>query len=69
MYEGYVESYNAQKGYGYLVIENDPSKEKIFIHQSALERLNISSLIVGQRVLFEVAPGRKGPQAVALQLM
>ena len=62
---GTVKWYNAAKGFGFIVMD---SGEEIFLHTSALKRAGIAGLNEGQRVYVGVAEGRKGPEAVSIQL-
>ena len=55
---GTVKWFNATKGYGFIAPE-DGSKD-IFVHISAVERAGLGTLREGQRVNFEVRPGRDG---------
>lgn len=64
MSKGTVKWYNATKGFGF--IKPDNSNADVFVHVTALEKSNISTIAEGQRVTFEVLPGRKGDQAVNL---
>ena len=41
---------------------------KDFIHASVLERSGVATLNEGQRVLIDIAEGRKGPEAVRVRL-
>ncbi len=55
---GTVKFFNAGRGYGFIAPE-DGSKDA-FVHISAMERAGISSLSEGQKVEYEVQPGRDG---------
>ena len=55
---GTVKWFNATKGNGFIAPE-DGSKD-VFVHLSAVERAGLGSLREGQRVTFEVRPGRDG---------
>ncbi len=55
---GTVKFFNTERGYGFIAPE-DGSKDA-FVHISALERAGISSLSEGQKVEYEVQPGRDG---------
>jgi len=63
---GTVKWYNAAKGFGFIVC--DSGGKDIFIHASALERAGIAGLNEGQRVIVGVADGRKGPEAVSIDV-
>ncbi len=63
---GTVKWFNAQKGFGFIV--RDGGGKDAFIHASVLERSGISNLNEGQRVLVDIAEGRKGPEAVKVRL-
>ena len=38
------------------------------MHASALQRAGLTNLNEGQRVVVDIAEGRKGPEAVGIQL-
>lgn len=58
MASGTVKWFNAQKGFGFIQPE-DGSKD-VFVHISAVERAGIGNLVEGQRITFDVEPGRQG---------
>ncbi len=60
MPQGTVKWFNSEKGYGFIRQENG---EDVFVHYSSISGDGFKSLEEGQRVEFEIAPGRKGPQA------
>ena len=55
---GTVKWSNATKGYGFIAPE-DGSKDA-FVHISAIERAGLGTLHEGQRVSYELRPGRDG---------
>ncbi len=57
---GVVKFFNAEKGYGFISQE---SGDDVFVHYSNIEGKGYRSLEAGQKVEFEVAPGRKGDEA------
>ena len=63
---GTVKWFNAQKGFGFIV--RDEGGKDAFIHASVLERSGVATLNEGQRVMIDIAEGRKGPEAVRVRL-
>jgi CspA family cold shock protein len=61
MATGTVKWFNPSKGYGFIQPE-DGGKD-VFVHISALERAGIKTVREGQRLEFELAPGRDGRTA------
>jgi len=60
MTEGKVKWFNAQKGYGFIELDNG---KDVFVHHSAIQMEGYRSLEPGDRVQFEIVEGPKGPQA------
>jgi cold shock protein len=58
---GTVKWFNAEKGYGFITV--DENKSDVFVHWSAILMGGYRSLEEGQRVEFEIGEGQKGPQA------
>ena len=55
---GTVKWFNATKGYGFIA-PDDGSKDA-FVHISAVERARLGTLREGQRLRYELRPGRNG---------
>ncbi|MFM7756611.1 MAG: cold-shock protein, partial [Actinomycetota bacterium] len=51
---------NAEKGYGFISREDGPD---VFVHFSQIQSSGYKTLQEGQKVEFEVGPGRKGDEA------
>src|SRR5215210_392161 len=58
--QGTVKWFNAEKGFGFIEREGG---DDVFVHFSAIQGDGYRSLEDGQRVEFDVAPGRKGEEA------
>lgn len=63
---GTVKWYNATKGFGFIV--RDGGGKDVFVHASALQRAGLTTLNEGQRVVVDIAEGRKGPEAAGIRL-
>jgi cold shock protein len=66
MAQGTVKWFNAEKGYGFITV--DEGGVDVFVHWSAIEMEGYRALDEGQRVEFEIGEGQKGPQAEAVRL-
>lgn len=55
---GIVKWFNPAKGYGF--IEPEDGSNDVFVHMSAVQNAGLSLLKDGQRVSYEVVPGRDG---------
>ncbi|MGH9297043.1 MAG: cold-shock protein [Acidimicrobiales bacterium] len=60
MATGTVKFFNAEKGYGFISREDG---DDVFVHFSNIQATGYKTLEEGQRVEFDVAPGRKGEEA------
>ena len=58
---GVVKWFNPSKGFGFIV--PDDGGNDVFVHISAVERAGLHSLSDGQKVEYEVVPGRDGKLA------
>lgn len=63
---GTVKFFNNEKGYGFITRPDGPD---LFVHFSNIEGSGYRSLEDGQSVEFEVAPGRKGDEAVNVRVV
>ncbi len=60
MATGTVKWFNGEKGFGFISREGG---DDLFVHFSSIQGDGYRSLEEGQRVEFDVAPGRKGEEA------
>ena len=58
---GTVKWFNPTKGFGF--IQPDGGGKDVFVHISAVERAGMETLQEGQRVDFQLVPGRDGRTA------
>ncbi|MFD1953434.1 cold shock domain-containing protein [Paenibacillus thailandensis] len=58
--KGTVKWFNAEKGYGFIQVENG---DDVFVHFSAIQGEGFKSLDEGQEVEFDITEGNRGPQA------
>lgn len=63
---GTVKWFNESKGYGF--IQRDGADD-VFVHYTAIQMGGFKTLREGQRVEFSVEQGRKGLQAVNVQVV
>ncbi|HLT16720.1 MAG TPA: cold-shock protein [Acidimicrobiales bacterium] len=66
MATGTVKFFNNDKGYGFITQETGPD---VFVHFSNIEGEGYKTLEEGQRVEFEIAPGRKGDEATGVRVI
>ena len=60
MATGTVKFFNAEKGFGFITQDEGAD---VFVHYSNIQANGYRSLEQGQRVEYDVAPGRKGDEA------
>jgi cold shock protein len=63
---GTVKWFNSEKGYGFISRASGPD---VFVHYSAIQMDGYRNLEEGQRVQFEVGPGKKGEEAQNVRLV
>ena len=61
MAEGIVKWFNDSKGFGFIEQENGPD---VFVHHTGISGSGFKSLNEGDRVVFDIKDGEKGPAAV-----
>ena len=66
MATGTVKFFNNEKGFGFISREQG---DDVFVHFSNIQAEGYKSLEEGQRVEFDVAPGRKGEEALNVRVV
>ncbi len=61
MARGKVKWFDERKGFGFITPEEG---KDLFVHHSSIQAEGFKTLEDGEEVEFEVAPGRKGQQAI-----
>lgn len=61
MPKGRIKWFNEKKGFGFI---SQDDGDEVFVHYSSIKQEGFKTLDEGDEVEFEVAPGRKGLQAV-----
>ncbi len=61
MNSGKVKFFNAEKGFGFIVV--DGSEKEIFVHFSEIKTEGYKTLKEGQAVQFDIVKGDRGEQA------
>ena len=61
MTTGKVKWFKADKGYGFITVEDQSTD--IFVHYSAINSDGFRTLEEGQTVSFDIVEGDRGPQA------
>ncbi|API87347.1 MULTISPECIES: cold-shock protein [Francisella] len=62
--QGTVKFFNDQKGFGFITPEN--GGKDVFVH---ISKLNGETILEGQQVTFETQEGRKGPEAINIEVL
>ena len=60
---GSVKWFNQMKGFGF--IEPDAGGSDVFVHVTAVQQAGLTTLAEGQRVEFDMAPGKDGRENAA----
>jgi superfamily II DNA/RNA helicase len=63
---GTVKFFDGRRGYGFIV---DEYGEDVFVHVSAVRASGLRALEPGQKVTFDLEPGRKGQEAHRLRVL
>ena len=66
---GEVKFYNVEKGFGFVVSEQDSDNSEIYISKNALIRSNLNNLETGQKVKVVAGVGSKGLVAETIELI
>jgi CspA family cold shock protein len=64
--KGKVKWFDSGKGYGFIQSEEGSD---VFVHYSGIEKDGFKTLEQGQEVSFDITDGKRGPQAVKVELV
>lgn len=59
--QGTVKWFNSEKGYGFITPDN--GGKDAFVHVNDLQRSRVNGLTEGQRVNFDMTPGKGGKES------
>ena len=62
---GKVKWYDAEKGFGFV---SNPGDEDVYVGKQVLPEA-VEELVAGQRIEFDFAAGRRGPQALRVKVL
>lgn len=62
---GKVKWYDAEKGFGFV---SNPGDEDVYVGKAVLPD-GVEELVAGQRIEFDFAAGRRGPQALRIKVL
>lgn len=62
--EGKVKWFNEAKGFGFIQQDNGAD---VFVHYSAIKSDGFKTLAEGQKVMFDIVDGDRGPKAVNVE--
>jgi CspA family cold shock protein len=67
MNTGTVKFFNSTKGFGFIELGN--GQPDVFVHNSAVERAGMQSLVEGQKVSFDVVKDNRNGKSAAENLL
>jgi CspA family cold shock protein len=59
-FEGNVKWFSYKKGYGFITREGE---DDVFVHYSAIQGEGFRTLREGEKVVFDIVQGERGPKA------
>ena len=65
MSAGTVRWFNSKKGYGFIAADGG---QDVFVHYESIESEGFKNLNEGDKVVFDIAQGEKGPRAEHVNL-
>jgi len=65
MLKGNVKWFDTKKGFGFI---STPDGDDVFVHYSSINTAGFKALKEGQSVTFEITEGKKGPQAINVEI-
>ena len=69
MSTGIVETFDAQRGFGWIKDDSDPDGRGVFVHFKDLEMPGFRVIYAGDAVVFERTMSPKGPRATNVRTL
>jgi CspA family cold shock protein len=66
---GIVKWFSNERGYGFVLVDDDPDKKDYFVHYSYIDSNGYKTLRAGQKVSFMLIKDERGVQAREVKVL